>query len=340
MANIDDKYIALQKWMVTQLELSGNELIIYGYIYSFQFKSFWGKETPDKVTPTEIPISDFIAWTGLTKRGVIYILKSLQDRELIKIAKAPGHLNSYEVTPDPIIKARKGEYHSGEKIAPPESSSGEAHFTGEKIAPVKKLHQGGEKTDTTSGEKIAPVVVKCTAQSGEKIAPHSIRNTSNTQKNTRIQNAQTRDDASASLSSTDTEDRYEDLSKSEIAFFEKQALKKLNETDETTGQKLYLTKDPRDQFPKAFLFMTAKDTSQFTDTEFELFKMVSMYTAFGPAKPLPTVSEEDAKYVPPASEIGQEAHDAQQTLVDWVFEGGPSPSSYAHDAPLQSRRQK
>lgn len=330
MANIDDKYIALQKWMVTQLELSGNELIIYGYIYSFQFKSFWGKETPDKVTPTEIPICDFMAWTGLTtKRGVIYILQSLQDRGLIKVIKTPGHLNSYMVTSEPVIKARKGEYHSGE-----------AHFTSEKIAPVKKIAPGGEENFTTSGETDCTGVVKNFSKSGEKISPHSIRNTLNTQKNTRIQSAQTRDDASASLSSTDTEDRYEDLSKTEVAFFEKQALKKLNETDETTGQKLYLTKDPRDQFPKAFLFMTAKDTNQFTDTEFELFKMVSMYTTFGPAKPLPTVSEEDAKCVPPASEIGQEAHDAQQALVDWVFEGGPSPSTYSHDAPLQSRRQK
>ncbi len=330
MANIDDKYIALQKWMVTQLELSGNELIIYGYIYSFQFKSFWGKETPDKVTPTEIPICDFMAWTGLTtKRGVIYILQSLQDRGLIKVIKTPGHLNSYLVTSDPVIKARKGEYQSGE-----------AHFTSAKIAPVKKIAPGGEENFTTSSETDFTGVVKNFSKSGEKIAPHSIRNTFNTKKNTKNTARDARDDASASLSSTDTEDRYEDLSKSEIAFFEKQALKKLNETDKTTGQKLYLTKDPRDQFPKAFLFMTAKDTSQFTDTEFELFKMVSMYTAFGPAKPLPTVSEEDAKYVPPASEIGQEAHDAQQALVDWLFEGGPSPSSYAHDAPLQSRRQK
>lgn len=324
MANIDDKYIALQKWMVTQLELSGNELIIYGYIYSFQFKSFWGKETPDKVTPTEIPLRHFMDWTRSNKKNTILAIKRLQAKGYISVVTSPGHVNCYSIIPEVVTKAM----------------SGVSSDTSVKKTPVSKQHQGGVSSGTTSGVSSDTGVVSKQHQSGVEMTPQTIHNTFNTKKNTRIQNAQTRDDASASLSSTDTEDGYEDLSKTEIAFFEKQALKKLNETDETTGQKLYLTKDPRDQFPKAFLFMTAKDTSQFTDTEFELFKMVSMYTAFGPAKPLPTVSEEDAKYVPPASEIGQEAHDAQQALVDWLFEGGPSPSSYAHDAPLQSRRQK
>lgn len=334
MAGIDDKYIKVQGWMATQLGLHGNELIVYAYIYSFQFKNFIGKDTSANVEETEIPIRDFMEWTGLTKRGIIYIVQSLQEKGLITAKTKPGASNAYSILPEPVKKALKGEKVGGEKIAPLKDC-------GEKIAPVKKLHQGGEVHCTTGGEIIAPGVVKEEAKSGEKIAPHLQHNyldnkeTTSTTTRTRVQS-----DASASLSSTDTEDGYEDLSKSEIAFFEKQALKKLNETDETTGQKLYLTKDPRDQFPKAFLFMMSKDTSQFTDTEFELFKMVSMYTAFGPAKPLPTVSEEDAKYVPPASEIGQEAHDSQQALVDWLFEGGPSPSSYAHDAPLQSRRQK
>ena len=33
MAGIDDKYIKVQGWMATQLELYGNDLIIYAYIY-------------------------------------------------------------------------------------------------------------------------------------------------------------------------------------------------------------------------------------------------------------------------------------------------------------------
>lgn len=331
MANIDDKYIALQKWMVTQLELSGNELIIYGYIYSFQFKSFWGKETPDKVTPTEIPLRDFMDWTKSNKKNTILAIQRLQAKGYIEVVTKPGHVNSYSVVSKVVTKAMGGVF----------TATGVSSDTSVKKTPVSKQHQSGVSSGTTSGVSSDTGVVSLATKSGVVMTPHSIRNTLNTKKNTK-NTARTRvqDDASASLSSTDTEDRYEDLSKTEIVFFEKQALKKLNETDETTGQKLYLTKDPRDQFPKAFLFMTAKDTSQFTDTEFELFKLVSMYTAFGPAKPLPTVSEEDAKYVPPASEIGQEAHDAQQALVDWLFEGRPSPSSYAHDAPLQSRRQK
>lgn len=330
MANIDDKYIKIQGWMVNQLELTGSELMIYARIYSFQFKSFWGKETPDKVTPTEIPLRDFMDWTKSNKKNTILAIQRLQAKGYIEVVTKPGHVNSYSVVSKVVTKAMGGVF----------TATGVSSDTSVKKTPVSKQHQSGVSSGTTSGVSSDTGVVSLATKSGVVMTPHSIRNTFNTQKNTRIQNAQTRDDASASLSSTDTEDRYEDLSKTEIAFFEKQALKKLSETDGTTGQKLYLTKDPRDQFPKAFLFMTAKDTSQFTDTEFELFKLVSMYTAFGPAKPLPTVSEEDIKYVPQASEIGQEAHDAQQALVDWLFEGGPSPSSYAHDAPLQSRRQK
>lgn len=330
MANIDDKYIALQKWMVTQLELSGNELIIYGYIYSFQFKSFWGKETPDKVTPTEIPLRDFMDWTKSNKKNTILAIQRLQAKGYIEVVTKPGRVNSYSVVSKVVTKAMGGVF----------TATGVSSDTSIKKTPVSKQHQGGVSSGTTSGVSIDTGVVSKQHQSGVSSDTTLNTNTFNTQKNTKNTARVARNDASASLSSTDTEDRYEDLSKTEIVFFEKQALKKLNETDETTGQKLYLTKDPRDQFPKAFLFMTAKNTSQFTDTEFELFKLVSMYTAFGPAKPLPTVSEEDARYVPPATKIGQEAHDAQQALVDWLFEGGPSPSSYAHDAPLQSRRQK
>lgn len=326
MANIDDKYIKIQGWMVNQLELTGSELMIYAYIYSFQFKELLSKEEK-KAVPTEISIRAFMDWTRLKKRAVIYTLQSLQDKGLIKSNSKPGAMSTYEIVRKSISKAQ------GKR-------GGAIDCTSVKNAPVQKIAPGGATDCTGSGATDCTGVVQKNAQSGATDCTTYTTTTKTTKKTTKTTARVARDDASASLSSTDTEDRYEDLSKTEIAFFEKQALKKLGETDETTGQKLYLTKDPRDQFPKAFLFMTAKDTSQFTDTEFELFKMVSMYTAFGPARPLPTVSEEDAKYVPPASEIGQEAHDAQQALVDWLFEGGPSPSSYAHDAPLQSRRQK
>ena len=333
MAGIDDKYIKVQGWMATQLGLHGNELIVYAYIYSFQFKSFMGKGTPANVEETEIPMRDFVEWTQITKRGIIKLLQKLSDEKLIFIGNKPGNVNTYSILPDPVKKALKKEGKGSEQSSP--LKKGGEHSSG-----VNKVHQGSELEFTSGGEQSSLGVVNSEAKSSEQSSPHLQHNYIDNKETTSTTTRVARDNASASLSSTDTEDRYEDLSKSEIAFFEKQALKKLNETDETTGQKLYLTKDPRDQFPKAFLFMTAKDTSQFTDTEFELFKMVSMYTAFGPAKPLPTVSEEDAKYVPPASEIGQEAHDAQQALVDWLFEGGPSPSSYAHDAPLQSSRSR
>ena len=329
MAGIDDKYIKIQGWMATQLELYGNDLIIYAYIYSFQFKDILGKEVPtEELKAKEIPLRDFVEWTKQSERNVRRILQKLEDRRLIKITSSPGKTSSYSVFSDKVNKAIKRE------LTPDKMSRVDENVRGDKMSGVPGQNVQG------SVDKMSRVPRTKPTKTPDKMSGHLQHNYIDNRETTSTTPRAAREDASASLSSTDTEDRYEDLSKSEIAFFEKQALKKLNETDETTGQKLYLTKDPRDQFPKAFLFMTAKDTSQFTDTEFELFKMVSMYTAFGPAKPLPAVSEEDAKYVPPASEIGQEAHDAQQALVDWLFEGGPSPSSYAHDALLQSSRSR
>ena len=328
MAGIDDKYIKVQGWMATQLGLYGNDLIIYAYIYSFQFKDIQTSET----ISTEIPLRDFVEWTKQSVRNVMRIIQKLEDKGYIRVISASGKTNSYTINKGIACSAMKGTFKTSDTRD--KMSGVVGNVTRDKMSPVPltKCHH--------TRDKMSPVPLTKSTKTPDKMSPHLQHNYKDNKETTSTTTRAARDDASASLSSTDTEDRYEDLSKSEIAFFEKQALKKLNETDETTGQKLYLTKDPRDQFPKAFLFMTAKDTSQFTDTEFELFKLVSMYTAFGPAKPLPTVSEEDARYVPPASEIGQEAHDTQQALVDWLFEGGPSPSSYAHDAPLQSRRQK
>lgn len=329
MANIDDKYIKIQGWMVNQLELTGSELMIYARIYSFQFQELNANRISREAKPVEIPMRDFVYWTRLDKSSVARVIQRLIAKGYVHAYGNAGHISSYSINMNELKKAvKKSEMEccTSATVAPetPLAPTQHTPCTDTTLPPAPVQHSVASMQQTP-----------CTSATHRQPTTKTTKKTTKTTTRTRVQ-----DDASASLSSTDTEDRYEDLSKTEIVFFEKQALKKLNETDKTTGQKLYLTKDPRDQFPKAFLFMTAKDTSQFTDTEFELFKLVSMYTAFGPAKPLPTVSEEDIKYVPQASEIGQEAHDAQQALVDWLFEGGPSPSSYAHDAPLQSRRQK
>lgn len=331
MANIDDKYIKIQGWMINQLELTGSELMIYARIYSFQFKEMNGQDIKKEATPVEISTRDFMDWTRVNKSNVVRSLQRLQAKGYIKVNASSGHTSSYSIDINALKNINSKCCSS--------ATQGCVNATVASTIPVSPTQHTGI-TNATPVVSPTQHTGALAQQTGIMNAPLRQPTTKTTKKTTKTTSAPARTRALAPLPSTDTEDRYEDLSKTEIAFFEKQALKKLGETDETTGQKLYLTKDPRDQFPKAFLFMTAKDTSQFTDTEFELFKMVSMYTAFGPARPLPTVSEEDAKYVPPASEIGQEAHDAQQALVDWLFEGGPSPSTYSHDAPLQSRRQK
>lgn len=317
MANIDDKYIAIQKWMVTQLELTGNELIIYGYIYSFQFKSFWNKETPEKVTPTEIPLRDFMDWTRSNKKNTILAIQRLESKGYISVITNAGHINKYAVNPAVVTKA----------------ISGVSSDTSVKKTPVSKQHQSGVSSGTTGGVSSDTRVVSKQHQSGVEMTPHSIRNTKNTQIILEYKNAHTREDASApSLSTDDGNGNGDDrpMTKAEQDFYEKQALKKLRETDPETNQKTYLSRNPAEQFPKAYAFMDEKKTTaEYNDTEFELFKMISLFTAYGVARKEKTVTQEEAEYVPPASEIGKEAHDAQKAFVDWVFHGGESPIQMA-----------
>ena len=318
MANTDDKYIAIQQWMVTQLELTGNELIIYGYIYSYQFKNFWKKETPDKVTPTEIPLRDFMDWTRSNKKNTILAIQRLQSKGYISVITNAGHINRYSVNPEVVMKA----------------TGGVSSDTSVKKTPVSKQHLSGVSSDTGSGVITTPQWCHNDTGVVSPATPHSIRNTKNTQTILEYKKStHACEEADASSLSTDTETEpkkeYGDYSKTEIAYFEKQALNRLNETDDETDQKKYLTSNPQEQFPEAFLFMTAKQSPQFTDMEFELYKMVMMYTAFSKTKKERIIMREEAEQVPPVSEIGQEAHDAQQKFVDWAFHDGASPIQMA-----------
>ena len=68
-------YIALQGWMLADLNLKGNELIIYACIYGFtqaENQSFTGS------------LQYLADWTNSTKQGVIKCLKSLVEKGLIE----------------------------------------------------------------------------------------------------------------------------------------------------------------------------------------------------------------------------------------------------------------
>lgn len=70
-----ENYISVQGWMRTELELKGNELLIYAIIYGFS------QTEGQQFTGSLQYLSD---WTGATKQGVIKNLKSLVDKGLIQ----------------------------------------------------------------------------------------------------------------------------------------------------------------------------------------------------------------------------------------------------------------
>ena len=69
-----EQYIVLQGWMVSDLKLKGNELVIYACIYGFS-------QAESQVFNGGL---QYLAdWTNSTKQGVIRCLKSLAEKGLI-----------------------------------------------------------------------------------------------------------------------------------------------------------------------------------------------------------------------------------------------------------------
>ena len=61
-----ENYITIQGWMVTELKLKGNELLIYALIFGFT------QTTNQNFTGSLQYIAD---WTNSTKQGVLKCLK-------------------------------------------------------------------------------------------------------------------------------------------------------------------------------------------------------------------------------------------------------------------------
>lgn len=69
-----EQYILLQGWMISELKLKGNELIIYACIYGFS-------QAENQVFNGSL---QYLAdWTNSTKQGVIRCLKSLVEKGLV-----------------------------------------------------------------------------------------------------------------------------------------------------------------------------------------------------------------------------------------------------------------
>ena len=125
----DGNYITIQGWMRTELNLSGNELIVYAIIYGFS------QNKQGEFTGSVQYLAD---WVGCTKRTVTTILRKFVDEELV--TKTVTQLDN---------NAKKVSYQANVVV-------GKNFLGGEKISQgVGKNFLGGRKNFPRGGEKIS-----------------------------------------------------------------------------------------------------------------------------------------------------------------------------------------
>jgi len=133
----NENYITLQGWMVNELKLSGNELIVYALIYGFS------QDRESKFKGSMQYLADSL---GITRRAMLPILKKLVEKKYIKkyeTGKRGNKRCDYDVNFD-ILKNISSEETS------PASGEETSH---DKSEVVKKLPQSGEETSPASGEE-------------------------------------------------------------------------------------------------------------------------------------------------------------------------------------------
>lgn len=122
-------FITIEGWMRTDLNLSGNELIVYAIIYGFS------QNKQGEFTGSVQYLAD---WVGCTKRTVTTILRKFVDEELVKKTVVQLDNNSKQVSYQANMGVGKN-FLGSEKI-----SQG-----------VGKNFLGGRKNFPRGGEKIS-----------------------------------------------------------------------------------------------------------------------------------------------------------------------------------------
>ena len=79
MEKIRNNYITIQGWMVSDLNLKGNELILYALIYGF---------SQDEESKFSGSLTYMMNWLNCSKQSVLNILNSLIDKNLITKTKS------------------------------------------------------------------------------------------------------------------------------------------------------------------------------------------------------------------------------------------------------------
>ena len=83
----DGSYINIQSFMVTELELKGNELLVYAIIYGF---------SQAENTYFSGSLQYLADWTNSTRQGIMKNLKSLIDKGLIEKVGENKQINYYK----------------------------------------------------------------------------------------------------------------------------------------------------------------------------------------------------------------------------------------------------
>lgn len=127
-----DSYIVVQGWMITELNLKGNELLVFAIIHGFS------QDNAGEFTGSLQYLAD---WTNSSKRWCIKSLQALVDRGLL--IKKEIWLEGVKYCTYKINVARGGEQNSSRSE---QSSSGV----------VNKVHGGGEQNGQRGGEQSSP----------------------------------------------------------------------------------------------------------------------------------------------------------------------------------------
>ena len=158
---MNNNYVCIQSWMVTELGLKGNELLVYAIIYGF---------CQDGAHHFKGSRSYLAEWTNSTVRNVQTMLNKLVEKGLLAKEEKLTENNVRQCEYFPVnLPWEKSEVE--DEVPETEVVSGDASsdIDGENTSPVVKNFHGGS-------EKISPEVVKKFHRGGEKISPNNIDN--------------------------------------------------------------------------------------------------------------------------------------------------------------------
>ena len=157
MENTAGTYITIQSWMITDLNLKSNELIIYALIHGFcqdGMSLFYGS------------IKYIMSMTNLSKESVLSILQSLVKKGLI-IKKDVKSYSHFDKTKNAIGNQHFCLYYTA---ASRNKSVSEPEFAGQESLPANnKSEDCGSRNLTGTGQESLPVA-------GQDFRPNNISN--------------------------------------------------------------------------------------------------------------------------------------------------------------------